>query len=132
MVPLRAPLLPDAVVGLAPPPRDRSNHVLNELPDSIGDRFTTQRQTVGELDHRSEHINLHLLVRGVPDPNRATAQIPIECREDRFGLELVSRKRVERPELFRAGQLADPLENPGQQRTRLGATPQFDQGTGAE
>ena len=132
VVPLWSPLLPDAVVGLVPPSRDGSDHVLDELPDGISDRFVTPRETVRELYHRSEHIELHLLVGGVADANRAAAQIPVECREDRFGQELVAGERVERPKLFGAGQLADPFEDPGEQGVRLGQTAQFDQCTGAE
>ena len=65
------PLLPDPVIWLAPAGAHRVDDRPGELPVPIGEVDAGAAQAVHEIDDRTEHVELELMLREVSDAHRS-------------------------------------------------------------
>ena len=102
MVPRRPPGLPDAVVGLMPAGQHGRGHLDQQLPVAVGEHRPAGAEGVNQLGDRAEHVQLHLVVGGVPDPDRAGSRVAGQALDDGLGGQRRPGHRVERMEPLRA------------------------------
>ena len=115
VVPRRPPGLPDPVVGLVPAGQHGRGHLDHQLPVGVGQHALPGAEGVDQFGDRPEDVQLHLVVRGVADPDRPGARVAGQALDDGLGGQRRPGDRVQRVQPLRAGGVGQDPAQPGQE-----------------
>ena len=119
----RAADFPDAVVGLVPAALHGVDDLLDQQVVRLGERAAGDRDRVGQLDDRPEHVELHLLRCGVADAHGPAAGVARNGVDHALRARIAAQYRVQRSQALGAVLGLREAIDVAEQRVGLGGDP---------